>query len=382
MPAVVIDLQSAEDLRDIVHRTVEALAAGKVVAVPTETVYVLLASGLHPGAVERVFNIKERCTDLPLSIAAKSLEDAMDFVPDMSVAARRIARRTWPGPVTIVQSVRHPDSVVHRLADSVKAATSPNGKIALRVPDHELTLQIMRLCAGPIVMTGACKNDAPDSTDAQQVVEAIGDDIDVVLDGGTCSIGKPSTVIEVVGDDFHVIRQGGLDDASIKRLTNFIGLIVCTGNTCRSPMGEAIFQSLIAEKLNCSIDELAQRGVQILSAGIAAMPGAAASQESVEVMRKSGIEIGHHSSQPITGRLAQFADLILTMTNGHRQALINHWPMLEPRVKTIRRDGGDITDPIGSPFEIYEACAQQIRENLKHWVEEIDWSPFQQNNKT
>ncbi|MEL7499676.1 MAG: L-threonylcarbamoyladenylate synthase [Planctomycetota bacterium] len=380
MPAVVIDLKQAEDLRDVVHRTVEALSAGKVVAVPTETVYGLIASALHPSAVERVFEIKGRSPDKPLAIATKSLEDAMDYVPDMSSLARRIARRSWPGPITIVHSAQHPDSVIHRLDNVVKAATIPSGKIGMRVPAHELTLQIMRLCAGPIVMTSANRSGGPNPQNAEQVVQSIGDSTDIVLDDGPCDVGTPSSVIEVNGNQVHVLRQGGVDPAALQRLTNFIGLIVCTGNTCRSPMGEAIFQELVAKRLGCATDELPQRGIQIISAGIAAMPGATATQQAVDVMRRHGIEIADHSSQPMTGRMGQFADLILTMTNGHRRAIIEHWPMFEPRTKTLRRDGGDISDPIGSPFEVYDACANQIRENLEAWVDEIDWSQFENQN--
>jgi len=96
MPPVVIRLSDTEDLRDVVHRTVEALSAGKVVAIPTETVYGLAASAFQPEAVKQVFAIKGRPANAPLAIAVKSLEDAIDFVPDMSPVARRIARRSWP----------------------------------------------------------------------------------------------------------------------------------------------------------------------------------------------------------------------------------------------------------------------------------------------
>ena len=108
MPPVVIRLSDTEDLRDVVHRTVEALSAGKVVAIPTETVYGLAASAFQPEAVKQVFAIKGRPANAPLAIAVKSLEDAIDFVPDMSPVARRIARRSWPGPITIVHDVDHP----------------------------------------------------------------------------------------------------------------------------------------------------------------------------------------------------------------------------------------------------------------------------------
>ena len=129
-------------------------------------------------------------------------------------------------------------------------------------------------------------------------------------------------------------------------------------------MGEGLLRKRLADRLGCSIESLTEKGVAVLSAGIAAMPGSPAAAQAIQVMSQMGIDIADHASQPITGRLAQFADIILTMTNGHRQALISHWPTLETRTKTVRRDGADVSDPIGSPVEIYQSTAKQIDENL------------------
>lgn len=380
MTPVIVDLKSAEDLRDVVHRAVEALSAGKIIAVPTETVYGLAASALHPEAVKRLVEIKGRSTENPLALAVKSLDDALDYVPGMSPLARRVARRSWPGPVTLVLDVDHSESVIHRLDPSVQDATIPNGTIGLRVPAHEVTLQIMRLCAGPIVLTSANLSGHPEAVNAKQVVESLGSEVDMILDDGPTKFQAASTVLQIKNDELTILRQGVVDESTIRRLTNFIALVVCTGNTCRSPMGEGLLRKRFAEKLKCSVDELDAKGVSVISAGIAAMPGAPAAAQAVDVMNQMGVDIASHNSQPITGRLAQFADIILTMTNGHRQALISHWPMLEPRTKTLRRDGADIGDPIGSPLEVYHACAGQIDENLVEWVNEFDWPQVKKGN--
>jgi tRNA threonylcarbamoyl adenosine modification protein (Sua5/YciO/YrdC/YwlC family) len=376
MTAVIIDLKSAEDPRDIVHRAVEALSAGKVIAIPTETLYGLAANGLHPEAVQRLVEIKGRSADKPLAIAIKSLDDALDYVPNMSDLARRVARRSWPGPITLVLDANHPDSVIHRLDESVKNATILDGSVGLRVPAHELTLQIMRLCAGPTLLTSANFSGGPDAVDGKEVAKTLGDKIDLIIDDGPTKFGKPSTVVQIRNNELAVLREGLVDEATIKRLTHFIALVVCTGNTCRSPMGEGLLEKRLAEELGCSIESLDKKGIAVISAGIAAMPGSPAAAQAIEVMNQMGVDIADHSSQPITGRLAQFADIILTMTNGHRQALVSHWPTLETRTRTVRRDGADVSDPIGCSIDVYQSTAQQIDEQLAEWVKEFDLSQF------
>ncbi|MGI9495704.1 MAG: L-threonylcarbamoyladenylate synthase [Mariniblastus sp.] len=377
MTAVILDLKSSEDPRDIVHQAVEALSAGKIIAIPTETVYGLAASALHPEAVKRLVEIKGRSKDKPLAFAIKSADDALDYVPNMSCIARRVARRSWPGPITLVLDTDHPDSVIHRLEPSVREATIPEGTVGLRVPDHELTLQIMRLCAGPIVLTSANLSGDSPAINGVEVRDKVGEHIDLILDDGPAKFGQASSVVRIKDNEIDVLRTGLVDEATIEKLTHFIALVVCTGNTCRSPMGEGLLAQRIADRLGVSMASLEGKGVTVMSAGIAAMPGSPAADQAIEVMRQVGVDISHHQSQPITGRLAKFADVILTMTNGHRQALISHWPMLETRTKTIRRDGGDIGDPIGRPIAIYRATAEQIDQQLSEWVPEFDLSRFE-----
>lgn len=90
-------------------------------------------------------------------------------------------------------------------------------------------------------------------------------------------------------------------------------------------------------------------------------------------MQEQGLDLSEHASQPITGRMAQAADLILCMTEQHRQALVSHWPSLENRTFTVRADGGNISDPIGAPLDVYRQCADQIASELNYWLDKIDF---------
>ena len=113
----------------------------------------------------------------PLALAIKSAEEALDYVPDMSPLARRLARRCWPGPITLVVDNQHRDSLTTQLPQSVRQAVTPNGTIGLRVPANEMAQDVLRMLAGPIVLTSANRSGEADAVTAQEVVGALGSDV-------------------------------------------------------------------------------------------------------------------------------------------------------------------------------------------------------------
>lgn len=370
MAPVVIDLKKAEDPRDVIHRAVAALAEGKLVALPTETVYGVAASALSSDAVNRLLDAKQR-DGKPLALAIKSADDALDYVPSMSPFAQRLARRCWPGPLTMVLKDAHQDSVITRLPAEVQSVVNPSGKVGLRVPGHETTLQILRLSAGPLVLTSANLSGRPPATTAQDVIDQLGDSLDLVVDDGPSRFGQASTVIDVGDSDFEVLREGVVSKSTLEQLTFYLAIVVCTGNTCRSPMGEAILRRMLAERLECSDELLPSKGITVRSAGIAAMPGGLPSQQSVDVMQEMNIDITRHASQPVTDQLARHADIILTMTNGHRNAIVSQWPELAVRTHLFSNGNTDISDPIGQSQSVYAGCAEQMKSYASHWVDLI-----------
>jgi protein-tyrosine phosphatase len=372
MASVLIDLKKAVDHRDVVHQTVEALASGKLVALPTETVYGIAASALNSAAVERLGQIKGRDPAKPFAFAIKSFEDALDYVPHMSPLARRLARRCWPGPVTLVLPDGHPDSVIRRLPRIVQEMAVPSGTVGLRVPAHETTQQVLRLLAGPIVLTSANLSNQADCVDGAEVARELAGEIDLILNDGPSHFGQPSSVVRVESDHFVVLRNGVIDLKTLHQLSGFCAVVVCTGNTCRSPMAEVLLKKQLAERLGCSIDDLEKHRVTVLSAGIAAMSGGSAARQAVEVLNEYGLDLSGHRSQPFTERLANYADLILTMTQEHRQAIISTWPQTTTRTFVLCKDGCDVSDPIGLNIDVYRETAEQLAVNLKRWADEIE----------
>jgi len=375
MPPMVIDLGRAEDWRDVVHRAVQVLAEGGVVAFPTETVYGLAASALAESAVERLSAIKQRGSGHPFALAVRSAEEALDYAPDMSPLARRLARRGWPGPITLVIDNSHPESLVRQLPAKVRQCVSPEHTVGLRVPGHPAILDVLHMLAGPLALTSANRSDEPDAVTADQVLERVGEDVDLVLDDGPCRFGFPSSVVRVVGDQFEMLRTGVVPEKALRRLASVMILLVCTGNTCRSPMAEILGRELLAKRLGVNMAGLEDQGVIVMSAGIAGMMGGRASAEAVEAMKELHLDLSGHESQPLTEPLVRNADLIYTMTRSHREAIVAEWPGAAERTFQLSTDGSDISDPIGGPLERYRECAIQIRRHLEARLEQLDFVP-------
>ena len=374
MASPVIDLRSSDNLDDAVHIAVEALAAGKVLAVPTETVYGLAANANNLAAVEKLMAVKNRVKTAPLALAIKSDTDALDYAPKMSPLAKRLARRCLPGPITLV--VDHgplEESLVGRLPQEVQELVAPKGAVGFRVVAHPVMREILQYIAGPLVLTSANRTGDADSTTGEQVLQALGDDVDLLLDDGPCYYGQPTTVVQVSGNNYNLLREGVVGSDTMERLASLLILVVCTGNTCRSPMAEILLRKRVADKLGCNFEETEQHGVLVSSAGIAAGPGGRPSPEANQVLQERGLSLNGHLSQPVTDNLIRHADLILTMTRGHRDAIINHWPQAANRTDVLRIDQGDIADPIGGSVEVYRACAQQIDQELRMRIDALEF---------
>lgn len=362
----ILDLQTTDDPRDFVHLTVQALAEGQVVGVPTETVYGLAAHALCEEAVERLCEIKGRGANAPLAISVRSREAAGDFICQLSGVARRLSYRCWPGPLTLVVPCNPAQSAISQLPDSIRRRiTSEHNCVGFRVVDHRILSYIHRFMAAPLVLTSANLSGNPAPTTADAVAQQLGDSLPLLLDDGPTRYGGASTVVRVRGHRWELLREGVIERAAMNQFVKPVITVVCTGNTCRSPMAEALLREHLNKKFG------SEDAVRVISAGVAAGSGMGASPQAIEVMGKRGLDLTGHASRPLDESVIRVADLVLTMTQGHRAAILAAWPEMQDRVFPLRQDGGDISDPVGMPVEVYERCANQIDEELAKWVDNL-----------
>ena len=190
------------------------LTEGKLVAIPTETVYGLAANGLDETAVAGIFSAKNRPTFDPLILHVASIEQAQSLCTDWPEMADKLARAFWPGPLTLILPK----------ADHVPdLTTSGQPTVGIRMPNNRLTLELLSTLPFPLAAPSANPFGYVSPTNAQHVADQLGDRIDYILDDGDCFVGIESTIIAIENGAPKVLRLGGL---SLERISDVLGVPV------------------------------------------------------------------------------------------------------------------------------------------------------------
>lgn len=184
-----------------ISKAVSILKSGGLVAFPTETVYGLGGDADNEKALKAIFKVKGRPETHPLIVHIHAAGQLKDWARNIPKAAEDLARKLWPGPMTLIL----------QKADRVsKVATGGQDTVGLRVPDHEVALALLKEFKGGVAAPSANRFGKVSPTTADHVRRDLGNDVDFILDGGPCTVGVESTIVDFSSGDPVILRPGGL----------------------------------------------------------------------------------------------------------------------------------------------------------------------------
>jgi len=194
-----------------IRKAAEILRAGGLVAFPTETVYGLGADASNAGAVARLYATKRRPADHPVIVHFGSGESAFAWAREIPRAARQLAERFWPGPLTLI---------LKRSALAKDFVTGGQDTVGLRVPSHPVARGLLEMFQGGIAAPSANRFGLVSPTTAAHVREDLGDDVDLVLEGGPSEVGIESTIVDLSTGSALLLRPGAISREDLEQLLN------------------------------------------------------------------------------------------------------------------------------------------------------------------
>ncbi|TDW81893.1 translation factor SUA5 [Kribbella pratensis] len=191
---------TGDELAPAYRAAVDAIEAGDLVVLPTDTVYGIAADAFKADAVQRLLDAKGRGRDMPPPVLISVVESLDALATDVPDNGRKLCEEFWPGPLTVICHAQ--TSLMWDLGET-------QGTVALRVPDHENTRELLSR-TGPLAVSSANKSGQPAALDVYDAEEQLGESVAVYLDGGEATGGQPSTIVDLTGDTPRVVRVGAL----------------------------------------------------------------------------------------------------------------------------------------------------------------------------
>jgi tRNA threonylcarbamoyl adenosine modification protein (Sua5/YciO/YrdC/YwlC family) len=206
--AEIIKIHHESPEASLVKYVAEQIKAGQVLGMPTDTFYGLAADPLNLRAVERVYEIKTRSRHKPLSLLIESVDQAEELARPLSPQFYDLARRFWPGPLTII---------VRAASGLPLKVTANTGNVALRVPSAKIPLAVIQAAGIPITATSANLSGASECTTAEQVRDQLQNRIAIIVDGGKSPRDVASTIVDLSNGEGHwrVLREGAIPTKEI-----------------------------------------------------------------------------------------------------------------------------------------------------------------------
>jgi len=371
METKIYKIDAVRPQTDILRQAAKVIEAGGLVAFPTETVYGI-ACQLRKETLNKLTKVKARGYDKYYTVHISKPADVKRFVPTTGLRAEKLIKKLWPGPVTIIFELTDEDCEKQqaRFEKDVFEILYGRSSVGIRCPDHSVAQKLLELLHKPVVASSANITDKHPSTDARQVLEQLGGKIELILDSGATKYQKSSSVVKIGRNELKILREGVYTAQYLMNLSTIQFLFVCTGNTCRSPMATGLFRKFLAEKLDCNVDRLEQKGYKIVSAGTMGITGSSATVEAIASCSRKGVRIDNHTSTALSRKLIDESDVVFAMGRMHIERILQLSP--DAAAKCLLLDKTlDIPDPIGQMQQVYDICADLIEKAIGDRLKEL-----------
>lgn len=356
-----------------INRSVQVLKEGGIIVYPTDTLYGLGVDMTNHKAINKLLHLKRRNIRSPISLMVDSIASMESIVGKISPKKQALMKNILPGKFTIL--LKNKNNEEERNEGKISWSHLNQSKIGFRIPDnavcHELSLHI----SSPISSTSANISGQDSVLSIPEVISQFGNKLDLILDAGPMKSTKGSTVIDLSKLPFMIFREGDISMSQLnellpgisfeKRRTRFTIVFVCSGNICRSPMGEGILKAMVEKTKFKDV-------FQIESAGTLNLGPIHAHDFSIKVADDNEIDVSTHKAKMINERIVEDSSIIFCMALDHLQYLRRNYPLYKNKfylLKDWQRDKPlaipSIADPIGHELEFFEKTYSEIFTEIK-----------------
>ena len=351
---MIIDIEDSDHFYSQVSAVLDN---GQIVGLPTDTVYGLAVNAQSSIAINNLMSLKGRADKpFPFFIPKNSMQEYV------TITKKKILEYFMPGPITVILKKK---KGVHLplVADTA----------GVRIPDTPYIIKLLHLYKKPLAVTSANVSDRSPLTSANQIAETF-PDVPLIINGGDL-LSLPSTVLDLTTIPPTIRRKGTIGVLEIERVyegmvrvvgsEKFNVLFVCSGNTCRSPMAEAILRTLVSPEI-----------CEVRSAGTIAMDGLPAARNAMEVVAEYGGTLDDHTSRLLDKEMIDWSDMILVMSYGHfdrvmelsREAAVKTFLLKEYKRKVKYNE---VADPVGKDLAAYKKAARDMMPALRMVARDI-----------